>query len=719
MIEITYIDQNINTDIVTCAEEIAESDSLTAVSHDIEIAAIEFKDESNVVNPKEERIEIKKAKDDIIIESDSIVDTDFDELDYFQEEFCSSLTAHRIIPFEEANLDSGMVSSTMLVHQQERQYEDEEDQTLSRRQSNLIKMTESSPTGIASSEFECKKSYDQILNDPRIEQKGSYDEILEKESKSCTELVNESSMKYLREDMNVKVDENTIHPNKANSEYSKETGDNQIEDSLLSKLKRIQVLHKLVEEEIDQFDAKKYIKNEIVETSSCGIVSNVMGVEFPTVVTLHKEGDITEDNTLIETEGLVENENRCQDTSLHRKNNKSQGALEDLHKENEISQSTLTQLKDISEQTELLKSSPKKKSFAKISIVSDNFLEVTSEDSHKNQEIYQSRISQLKDISEEAGLLESLHDKKSCSKISSVSDDVLEVTSEESNKNKEIYQSRLSQLEDIVEKTKIHLRNLSENKSIAEIVSLTDKTLETSVPSSVNESLQHHLPKTTTEDYHQRFIEFEEASETKKLEEDPDEHVIAASCTLGDNKPVIIKSMSDSGYGSSPEMCNKINDEKISDHTKDRVKGEIKSKQLTTIEGETIQRRTVLSDAKLREKELLKSFMSDSESNNSTSKSLPDSVDNKLKNGENLENPQIVQKEIPLKVEKQESEKEIPNKKTKKEKSSIEEKIKKQTYKIKFQVQLGKQTHTPSKHSILQYLFGCFGGQKLFQTLPH
>merc|ERR1719244_1120856 len=432
MIEITYIDQNINTDIVTCAEEIAESDPLTAVSHDIEIAAIEFKDESNVVNPKEETLEIKEAKDDTIIESDIIFNTDFDELDYFQEEFCSSLTAHRIIPFEEANLDSGMVSSTMLAHQQECQYEDEEDQTLSKRQSNLIKMTESSLTSIASLELECKKSYDQILNDPWIEQKGSYDEVLEKESKSCTELVNESSMKYLREEMNVDFDENTIHPNTANSEYSKETGDNQVEDSLLSKLKRIQVLHKLVEEEIDQFDAKKYIKNEIVETSSCATVSNVMGVEFPTVVTLHKEGDITADNTLTETKGLVENENKCQDTSLHQKNNKSQGAIEDLRKDNEISQSKLTQLNDISEQTELLKNLHKKKSFAKISIVNDNVLEVTSEESNKNQEICQSRITQINNISEEAGLLENLSETKSCSKISTVSDDALKASEEES-----------------------------------------------------------------------------------------------------------------------------------------------------------------------------------------------------------------------------------------------------------------------------------------------
>merc|ERR1719244_2248213 len=518
--------------------------------------------------------------------------------------------------------------------------------------------------------------------------------------------------------MNVKVDENTIHPNTANSEYSKETGDNQVEDSLLSKLKRIQVLHKLVEEEIDQFDAKKYIKNEIVETSSCATVSYVMGVEFPTVVTLHKEGDITADNTLIETEGLEENENICQETTLPQKKNKSQGALEDLQKDTEISQSKQTQLKDISEQTELLKSLPKKKSFAKISIVSDNVLEVTSDESRKNQEIYQSKVIQQKDISEETGLLDNLSEKKSCSNISTVSDDIPKVKPEEPNKNKEIYQSRLTQLEDIVEKTKIHLKNLSEDKSFAKIISLTDKTLETSVQSTVNESLQHQTSNSKTEDYHQRFIELEEATETEKFEENPDEQVIAASCTLGDNKPVIIKSMSDSGYGSSPEMCNKTDDEKMSDHTKDIVKREIKSKQLVTIEGENIQRRTVLSDAKLREKELLKSFMSESENNKSTSKSLPDSVDNKRKKGENPENPKLEQKEVPPKVEKQESEKEAANKKTKKEKSSMEEKIRKQTYKIKFQVQLGKQTHTPSKHSILQYLFGCFGGQKLFQTLP-
>jgi len=684
----------------------------------MEIADIGFKDESHGVNSKEERIELKEAINDTnILEGDSIDDTDLDEQDV-REEFCSSLTAHRIIPCKEANLDSGMVSSTMLAHQQECQYEDEEDQTLSWRQSNLIKMVESSLTEDASLELECKKSYDQILNDPRIKQTGSNTKVLEKEIESCTELVNEASMKYSREDMNVKVNEAYIHQNKVNSEYSKETGDNQIEDSLLSQLKRIQDLHKLVEEEIDQFGAKKYIKNEFVETSSCATVSNVMGVEFPTVVTLHKEGDITTVNTSTGLEGLTENVNIYQDTSLHQKNNESKGALADIHKTNEINQSKLAQVKDITEETELFKRSPKKKSFAKISIVSDNVLEVTSEESLKNQEICQSRISLIKDISEEIDLLENLSERMSSLKISTVNDNVSKVIPEKSHNDIDICQSRLTQLEDNAENTEI-LEKFSNEKSFAKILSVTDKPLESSVQSTVNESFQPDLSNTKVDEYHQRFIEFEEASETEKLEENPDEHVIAASCTLGDNKPVIIKSMTDSGYGSSPEMCNRTDDEKINDNTKDMVTKEIKSKHQASTEGENIQRRTVRSEAKLREKELLKSFMSDSEKSISTSKSLPSSMDVNLNKGENLENPQFGKQEFPLKVEKKESEKEIPNKKTKEEKSSIEEKIKKQTYKIKFQVQLGKQTHAPSKHSILQYLFGCFGGQKLFQTLPH
>merc|ERR1712142_1140483 len=52
----------------------------------------------------------------------------------------------------------------------------------------------------------------------------------------------------------------------------------------------------------------------------------------------------------------------------------------------------------------------------------------------------------------------------------------------------------------------------------------------------------------------------------------------------------------------------------------------------------------------------------------------------------------------------------------KKRKSSItlatlNESVKKQTYKIRFKVSLNKDN---SKSSVLQYLFGCFGGEKLF-----
>merc|ERR1719244_1725378 len=73
--EITHINQNINTNIATNAEEIEESDQSTAFSNNIEMADIRFKAESNVVHPKEERFEMKEAIDDtIILESDSTVD---------------------------------------------------------------------------------------------------------------------------------------------------------------------------------------------------------------------------------------------------------------------------------------------------------------------------------------------------------------------------------------------------------------------------------------------------------------------------------------------------------------------------------------------------------------------------------------------------------------------------------------------------------------------
>ena len=42
---------------------------------------------------------------------------------------------------------------------------------------------------------------------------------------------------------------------------------------------------------------------------------------------------------------------------------------------------------------------------------------------------------------------------------------------------------------------------------------------------------------------------------------------------------------------------------------------------------------------------------------------------------------------------------------------TFNESVKKQTYKIRFKVSLNKDS---SKSSVLQYLLGCFGGEKLF-----
>ena len=43
--------------------------------------------------------------------------------------------------------------------------------------------------------------------------------------------------------------------------------------------------------------------------------------------------------------------------------------------------------------------------------------------------------------------------------------------------------------------------------------------------------------------------------------------------------------------------------------------------------------------------------------------------------------------------------------------ATFNENVKKQTYKIRFKVKLNTNS---SKSSVLQYLFGCFGGEKLF-----
>merc|ERR1711892_1432023 len=43
--------------------------------------------------------------------------------------------------------------------------------------------------------------------------------------------------------------------------------------------------------------------------------------------------------------------------------------------------------------------------------------------------------------------------------------------------------------------------------------------------------------------------------------------------------------------------------------------------------------------------------------------------------------------------------------------ATLNENVQKQTYKIRFKVNL---TSNSSKSSVLQYLFGCFGGEKLF-----
>merc|ERR1719348_1187360 len=165
----------------------------------------------------------------------------------------------------------------------------------------------------------------------------------------------------------------------------------------------------------------------------------------------------------------------------------------------------------------------------------------------------------------------------------------------------------------------------------------------------------------------------------------------------------MIKALTDSGYESSPELNNKTDDEKICEQkpttvTRGNIYEPINEKSIDDCkdEIENVRRRSVLTDIKIREKELLESFMNTKQ--------------------ESSDNSKPTQKEELLKTNKEEIGKKVQNKTQKK--PAVVEKIKNHTYKIKFHVNIGKETHSHSKHSILQYLFGCFGAQKLFEALP-
>merc|ERR1712098_805707 len=107
-------------------------------------------------------------------------------------------------------------------------------------------------------------------------------------------------------------------------------------------------------------------------------------------------------------------------------------------------------------------------------------------------------------------------------------------------------------------------------------------------------------------------------------------------------------------------------------------------------------------DIRKRDQELLQSFMNTKESTRSSLETINPSTKSNEKNKSG-------------KVEESQNSKRGSKHKGS---SNIGQKLKKETYKIKFKVDIGggEMAHSHSKHSVLHYLFGCFGGQKFFTS---
>merc|ERR1712059_150484 len=213
-----------------------------------------------------------------------------------------------------------------------------------------------------------------------------------------------------------------------------------------------------------------------------------------------------------------------------------------------------------------------------------------------------------------------------------------------------------------------------------------------------------------------KYIEYEDYIGNHDLEDGADENVVTASCILGDNEPVVITSSaftSEKDSESSSDMGNKTDDEKLaippSQHDTQNTSLKIHEK---TLEHETKSNlnnkksRCVNQDIQTREKELLHSFLNINQENEV--KSSQTTLRENWKNTVDLMSKE--ENETILKQTKSQSKSSLT--------SNISEHLKKRTFKIKFKVKIGKETHSNSKHSVLQYLFGCFGGQNLFNSQP-
>merc|ERR1719309_257502 len=184
----------------------------------------------------------------------------------------------------------------------------------------------------------------------------------------------------------------------------------------------------------------------------------------------------------------------------------------------------------------------------------------------------------------------------------------------------------------------------------------------------------------------------EEIPECKAIHETCPESVLEASCILDDNSPMIVQtnitniedideedtrcrenSFDNFQEGKEDNENQSLDDKKP--HNEDKSLEDIKSRL------RKVPRKSSNVEIKIREKELLESFFQEGIKNSEKRKATQKMTNEKEKVGK---------QSITL--------------------ATLNEKVRKQTYKIRFKVNLSKDS---SKSSVLHYLLGCFGGEKL------
>merc|ERR1712110_569646 len=183
---------------------------------------------------------------------------------------------------------------------------------------------------------------------------------------------------------------------------------------------------------------------------------------------------------------------------------------------------------------------------------------------------------------------------------------------------------------------------------------------------------------------------------------DEEENLIHASCTLKKDNTVSISSNvinSQTQLGpedpnisteeTDPDRSEDVNTERIEVTDQECPTEEDKRENDLKLQLRAPPRKSVILETKIRDKELLDSLLSDRK----LTESIPDE-----------EKKEMTQKPSILK----------PNKSSITLATSFNENMKKQSYRIKFRIKVNDKSSKES--SVLRYLFGCFGGERLFHS---